>query len=211
MYSSVPTLSDNITPPLEHGFWQKTLTLWGIIANSYYERSIAKIVTAVNWNDGFFSWVSGKITWQEVATIINAYGNLVSNGEIPTYELRTIPNTNIKALSETERQQLIAKVSVKSGMNREYCERVLNQLYWYTRSGDIKFDGLLRPGNLSTYAKNNVIPEDLKNVSMQDSNIFTGFGLPKWTGKAIIGVAIIGIGAYALTQVNTTYRLAKGG
>lgn len=202
MYSAVPTLGDNIVPPLEQNFWQKTVTLWGIIANSYYERSIAKITTALNWNDGVFSWISGKITWQEVATIINAYGNLVSVGKIPTYELENIPDTDIKALSNQEKINLIAKVSQESGMDKDYCERVLNQLYWYVADGEIKFDGLLRPGNLSVYAENNVIPEELKNASMQDSNVFTGIGLPSWTGKGLLAIAIIGVGAYGLSQIN---------
>jgi hypothetical protein len=203
-------LSDKIPVPLEQTFWQKTVTLWGIIANSYYERSIAKITTAVNWNDGLWAWVSGRITWQEVATIINAYGNLAEKGAIPTYELRNIPGKNIKALSESDRKKLIADVSRLSGMNQEYCERVLNQLYWYTVSGDIAFDGLLRPGNLTTYAKNNVIPESLKETSYQGKNIFTGIGLPSWTGKGLIVLAIVGVGAYGLMQVNKSAEIIKG-
>lgn len=206
MYSySAQGLSDNPTPPLEQGFWQQTLFLWGVIANSYYEKSVAHIVTALNWNDGLWNWVSGSIDWRDVATILNAYGNLVVDKKIQVYEK--------EKLSKQQLQNIIDKVSEGSGYGKDLVERVLNQLYYYTKDETIKFDGLLRPANYSKYIKNNVIPDEVKASSKSqdpDANIFTAIGLPKWTGSALIVTAIVGLGVYTLTQVNTSAKLLKG-
>ena len=203
--NSVQGLSDKPTPPLEQGFWQQTLFLWGVVANSYYERSVAHIVTALNWNDGLWNWVSGTIDWRDVATILNAYGNLVVDGKIQVYEK--------EQLSKQQLQNIIEKVAKGSGYGEKIVERVLNQLYYYTKDETIKFDGLLRPANFSIYLKNNVIPDHLKGSSKSqnpDDNLWTVLGLPSWFGYALGGVVVVGLGAYSLTQINTTSKILKG-
>jgi len=198
-------LSDKVVPPLEQDFWQQTLFFWGVIANSYYERSVAHIVTALNWNDGIWNWVSGSIDWRDVATILNAYGNLVVDEKVKVYEK--------EQLSKSQLQDIISKVADASGYGKKLVERVLNQLYYYTKDETIKFDGLLRPSNNSLYLKNNSIPDEYKNSSKSqdpDSNLFSAIGLPTWTGKAIVITAFVGLGAYALTQLNTSAKIIKG-
>jgi|DEB0MinimDraft_10_1074344.scaffolds.fasta_scaffold04697_3 hypothetical protein len=198
-------LSDKVVPPLEQDFWQQTLFFWGVIANSYYERTIAHLVTALNWNDGIWNWVSGSIDWREVASIVNTYGNLVVKKEIPIYDL--------SKLTKEQQSNVVDKVSQGSGFNPKLTKRVLDQLYYYTKDGTIKFDGILRPSNNSLYLKNNSIPDEYKNSSKSqdpDSNLFSAIGLPTWTGKAIVITAFVGLGVYALTQINTSAKILKG-
>lgn len=202
--SNITGLGDNVKPPLEQSFWDRTLFLWGVIANSYYEKSVMDIVYALNWNDGVWNWVSGKIDWKDVATIFNAYGNAVIANKISVFEY--------ESLNKEQINNIINYVSKISGYDFNLVKRVLTQLYFYTKDGTIKFDGILRPGNLSKYAKNNVIPEELTIMSssqIPNSNMFTFLGLPYWTGTALIITGIIGASAYFIMQAKSVGLLGK--
>jgi hypothetical protein len=196
-------LSDKIPPPDQYSFWQKIQALYGVvIANSYYEKTVAEVTKAVNWNIGAWSYVFNKFSFENIGTILNTYMNLVEEGEIPSYELRNIPSRNIKALSKSEQEKVINAVSNNSGYDKEIVTSVLNQLYWYTQDKTITKDLMLRPQNKKKYEESGSGADAVSNEQISGSNIFEGIGLPSWTGKALIITAIVGVGAYGLSQVN---------
>lgn len=205
MYSTdIRGLGDKVNPPLGQGFWDKTLFLWGVIANSYYEQSVMDVVYALNWNDGLLDWMTGATSWEDVASIFNAYGNGVENKKISVFEY--------EKLTPEQRDYIINYVAKSSGYNAKLVGRVLKQLYYYVKDGTIKFDGILRPGNLSMYAKNSTIPDGLKTHSNSqggDNNIWTILGLPSWTGTALLGIAIVGVGAFAVMQADNIGLIGK--
>jgi hypothetical protein len=201
--NSVIGLSDKIPPPDQYNWWQKIQALYGVaIADSYYEKAVAEVTKAVNWNIGAWSYVFNKYTWANIGTILNTYMNLVEEGTIPSYELRNIPDRNIKVLSKTDQEKVINAVANNSGYDKSIVKSSLDQLYWYTQDKTITKDLMLRPQNKKKYEESGSGADATQNEQTSGSNPFGGLGLPSWTGKALLGIAIVGIGAYGLSQVN---------
>ncbi|MCW8966798.1 MAG: hypothetical protein OQK82_08965 [Candidatus Pacearchaeota archaeon] len=196
-------LSDKIPPPDQYNYWQKIQALYGVlVANSYYETTVAKVTGAINYNISPWTYIFNKYTWANVGTILNAYMNLVSDGKIPSYELRNIPDRNIKKLSEDEQKKVINAVANNSGYDAKVVKSCLDQLYWYTQDKTITKDLMLRPQNKEKYIASTSGADAVKNEQISGSNLFEGLGLPAWTGTALLGIAVVGIGAYGLSQVN---------
>lgn len=204
-------LSDKIPPPDQYNYWQKIQALYGVlVANSYYETTVAKVTQAVNWNISPWTYIFNKYTWANIGTILNTYMNLVESGKIPSYELRNIPDRNIKKLTPKQQENVINQVSDNSGYDKKIVKSTLDQLYWYTQDKTITKDLMLRPQNKEKYVASGSGADATKDEQISGSNVFEGVGLPAWTGKAILVTAIVGGGAYVLTQLNTSAKILKG-
>lgn len=197
-------LSDESKPPKEDDIWGRISVSWSILTKEEYEYYIDKIRHALNYNDSWWNYLTKELTWREIATIVNAYGNLQKAGEIPAF--------NKAKLSDKEQEQVINKIYEKSGYNKTLIRRVLNQMYYYTADGTFTNDMLLDP---KKYQKNREIltkNEVYESQSGQSKgiNVFEGLGFPAYTGKLIVGALVVAVAGYGLFQVNKSVELIKG-
>jgi hypothetical protein len=120
---------------------------YATVTGDSYSQAISKIVERTNYNKGvkcFPVQTSKKDCFDnaEVKTIVNTYGNLVTESGMPEYDRKNNP------AAITYIEELVAKISGKPLMDVKI---VLSSLYYGTQDGTIEFYGILKP---RTYAMN---------------------------------------------------------
>ncbi len=120
---------------------------YATVTGDSYSQAISKIVERTNYNKGvkcFPVQTSKKDCFDnaEVKTIVNTYGNLVTELGMAEYDRKNNP----AAINQIE--ELVSK---KSGKPLLDVKIVLSSLYYGTQDGTIEFYGILKP---RTYAKN---------------------------------------------------------
>lgn len=116
------------------------------ITGDSYSQAISKIVERANWNKGAIC-VPIRIKEEcfdnaEVKTIINTYGNLVTQSGMPEYDRKDNPSQIV---------YIENLVSEKSGKKLGDVKIVLWELYYGTMDGTINSYAILKP---RTYAEN---------------------------------------------------------
>lgn len=118
---------------------------YAAITGDSYTQAIVTIWERVNWNKGIKCqlYIANEcLDIAEIKTIINTYGNLVTQDGMMEYDRKNAPQyiTGIEKM-----------VAQKSGKTLMDVKIVLADLYYATMDGSIKFYGILKP---RTYAKN---------------------------------------------------------
>lgn len=121
---------------------------YATVTGDSYSQAISKIVERTNYNKGAkcFPVILSKSCFDnaEVKTIINTYGNLVTETGMPEYDRKNNPN------AITYIEELVTEVSGKPIMDVKI---VLSSLYNGTQDGTINFYGILKPRTYAMYSK----------------------------------------------------------
>lgn len=121
---------------------------YATVTGDSYSQAISKIVERTNYNKGVkcFPVITSKSCFDnaEVKTIINTYGNLVTETGMPEYDRKNNP------AAITYIEELVAKISGKPLMDVKI---VLASLYYGTEDGTIKFYGILKPRTFAMNSK----------------------------------------------------------
>lgn len=194
---SVPTLNDvDLMSPFR--------AMWGTATADLMQQAISNVMGRIKWNK-LRCWVPFSCVFNrpEIESIIISYYNMAKKKQIPEYRDKS-PDAQ-KVINE------VAKVSLRS---KEQTQLVLNYLYWGSIDGSNDVSQKISLPISSEYKKEErEVPEEYKMGTIEGvldkvgGGVATAFDILKW-GLIIGGV---GVGAYALTQLNTTAKiLGKG-
>ncbi len=174
--------------------------LWGTVTADLMQQAISNVMGNIKWNK-LSCWIPFNCLWNrpEIESILVSYYNLAKKKQIPEY--RDKSNTANSVIDE------IAKVSLRP---KEQVKQVLNYMYWGSidKTGDVSQKISLPISSEYKQEMREIPPEYQKGTA---ENLFDKVGgaigattdIVKWA--LIIGA--VGVGAYALTQVNTTAKL----
>lgn len=173
---------------------------WGTVTADLMQQAISSVMGSIKWNKPK-CWIPFNCLWNrpEIESIVVAYYNMAKKKQIPEYRYKS--DLAKEVINE------VAKVSLR---NKEQVEEVLNYLYW----GSIDKTGYISqkislPVTSDYKKEEREMPEDYKKGTLESlfANITDTLGgvvdVTKWA--LIIGA--VGVGAYALTQVNTTAKM----
>jgi hypothetical protein len=193
-----------VSTPKGYNFWERFSKMYNIfVLETEYDNLLWDIAKDINYNDSFLGYVFGStVNYTDVAEIVNTYMKLNEDGDIPNYELRDISDLGIKKSSPEVLKNIINQTAKYSGKNAKIVERVLNQLYWTTRQNPKVNSKWLRPKTAEIINEYTTDGKEAQKDSPTSKDPFSSFGLPSWTGKALIVTAIVAVGAYGLSQVN---------
>jgi len=188
----VPAMSD-------YPFKSQIEALWGKTTGNDFSIAVTEVQKRWEWNNKSCILTLSCPRRDVYEAVISAYYNLAKKKQIPEYRDKS-----------AEAQKVINEVAKVSLQNETFVKQVLNYLYWGSIDGsqDIS-QAISLPVSSQTKSELREIPEEYKQTFGQTFTDSLG-GLSttlKWAGI----IAAVGIGAYALTQVNTTAKiLGKG-
>lgn len=139
---------------------------------------------ALNHNDKGGLWITffnDSVGLGQIRTIFKTYILIeLSDNKTPVYD--AIKNKT------PEMQNLLKFISGKSGQALKLTERVMNQLYWYTKQGVISYSDILDPRSAVANYGSRVHPaQPLKAATESIENILSG-------SKSLFDSAVKGVG-----------------
>lgn len=189
----VPTMSDvDLLSPIR--------ATYGTIVGDKMQSAISNIMGRIKWNKPK-CWVPFTCIWNrpEIESIVVAYYRMAKSKQIPEYRDKS-SNAN-DVINE------VAKVSLRP---KEQVKEVLNYLYWGSIDKNSEISQIISLPISSEFKKEErEMPDEFKKGTLEDfvstisGAIGTSVDVVKW--GLIIGA--VGVGAYALVQVNTTAKL----
>lgn len=169
-----------------------------LITGDGYGKAVGVVEDRMNWN-----YCRSKATWynpfgcfanpfnyEQVKSILNTYINLVVAKTIPEYE----PNSS-------SANQIVQVVAKASSQNEDTVQRALQNLYYASADGTIQSKQYIFP---YTYKENKKFQDTPPHIDAQDP-----LKDVKFWGKALLVTAVVGVGAYALSQANRAYSNVK--
>lgn len=188
----VPTMSD-------YPFKSQIEAIWGKSTGNDFSIAVTEVQKRWEWNNKSCLLTFSCPRRDAYEAVISTYYNLAKDKKIAEYRDKS-PDAN----------KVILEVSKVSGKGETFVKEVLNYLYWGSidDSQDVS-QAISLPISSQTKSEYREIPAEYKQTFGQTVTDSLG-GLAttlKWAGV----IAAVGIGAYALTQVNTTAKLLGKG
>jgi hypothetical protein len=173
--------------------------LWGKITRNEFAVAVGEVQLRWEWNHKSCIWTLSCPHRDNYEAVISAYYNMASKKIIPEYRDKSADAQ--KVINE------VAKVSLK---DKQFVKDVLNYLYWGSidKTGDISQKISLPITSEYKKEERDIPVEYQQTFSKTVTDTLGGLSTTlKWAGV----IAAVGIGAYALTQVNTTAKLLGKG
>jgi hypothetical protein len=180
----VPAMSD-------YPFKSQIEAIWGKSTGNDFSIAVTEVQKRWEWNNKSCILTFTCPRRDAYESVISAYYNMAKKKQIPEYRDKSADAK--KVIDE------VAKVSLK---DKQFVKDVLNYLYWGSIDKDREISQTISLPISSNYKKEDreVPPEYDDSFGKQIADLFGGL---KWA--LLIGA--VGVGAYALTQVNTTAKL----
>lgn len=184
----VPTMND-------YPFKSQIEAIWGKSTGNDFSIAVTEVQKRWEWNNKSCLLTFSCPRRDVYEAVISTYYNLAKKKQIPEYRDKTADAQ--KVINE------VAKVSLK---DKEFVKTCLNYLYWGSidKSGDISQKISLPITSEYKKEEREIPPEYDDSFGKQIADLFGGL---KW----VLVFGAVGIGAYALTQVNTTAKLLGKG
>lgn len=184
----VPTMND-------YPFKSQIEAIWGKSTGNDFSIAVTEVQKRWEWNNKSCLLTFSCPRRDAYEAVISTYYNLAKDKKIAEYRDKS-----------TDANKVILEVSKVSGKGETFVKEVLNYLYWGSidDTQDVS-QAISLPISSQTKSEYREIPEEYKQTFGQTVTDSLG-GLAttlKWAGV----IAAVGIGAYALTQVNTTAKL----
>ena len=188
----VPAMSDYVFEP-------QIEAIWGKITGNEFSIAVTEVQKRWEWNNKSCILTLSCPRRDAYEAVISTYYNLAKDKKIAEYRDKS-----------ADANKVITEVSKVSGKGETFVKQVLNYLYWGSidDTQDIS-QAISLPISSQIKSEYREIPEEYKQTFGQTVTDSLG-GLSttlKWAGV----IAAVGIGAYALTQVNTTAKLLGKG
>lgn len=188
----VPTMSD-------YAFEPQIEAIWGKITGNEFSIAVTEVQKRWEWNHKSCLIKFNCPDRDAFANVVSTYYNMAKNKQIAEYRDKS-----------TESQKVIKEVAKVSLHGETFVKEVLNYLYWGSIDGSQDISQKISLPISSEYKSEiREIPQEYKQTFAQTvTDSFGGLATTlKWAGV----IAAVGIGAYALTQVNTTAKLLGRG
>lgn len=184
----VPTMND-------YPFKSQIEAIWGKSTGNDFSIAVTEVQKRWEWNNKSCLLTFSCPRRDAYEAVISTYYNLAKDKKIAEYRDKS-PDAN----------KVVLEVSKISGKGETFVKEVLNYLYWGSidDTQDVS-QAISLPISSQTKSEYREIPAEYKQTFGQTVTDSLG-GLAttlKWAGV----IAAVGIGAYALTQVNTTAKL----
>lgn len=189
---SVPTVSD-------YPFKSQIEAIWGKSTGNEFSIAVTEVQKRWEWNNKSCIATFSCPRRDAYEAVIATYYNLAKDQKIPEYRDKSVTAP-----------QVIREVSKVSGKGETFVKDVLNQLYWGSidDTQDVS-QKISLPISSQTRSEYREIPEEYKQTFAQTVTDSLG-GLSSVLKWALV-IGGVGVGAYALTQFNTTAKiLGKG-
>lgn len=188
----VPAMSD-------YPFKSQIEALWGKSTGNPFSIAVTEVQKRWEWNHKSCLITFGCPRRDAYESVVSTYYNLAKDKLIPEYRDKS-----------ADAQKVIKEVAKVSLHGETFVKEVLNYLYWGSIDGSQDISQKISLPISSEYKSEiREIPAEYKQTFAQTVTDSLG-GLAttlKWAGV----IAAVGIGAYALTQVNTTAKLLGRG
>jgi hypothetical protein len=183
-YCSAESLQD-------YPFKSQIEAIWGKSTGNEFSIAVTEVQKRWEWNNKSCILTFSCPRRDAYESVVSTYYNLAKNKQIPEYRDKSADAQ--KVIKE------VAKVSLKG---ETFVKDVLNYLYWGSidNSGDIS-QKISLPISSEYKSEVREIPKEYNQTFGQ--TITDTLGGLKW----VILLGAVGVGAYALTQVNTTAKM----